>query len=68
VRMNSANKKYLKQASKQAKLRHTIFVWSSVGTAIAELFSVQQSLQVKLKTFHLLWKCPQMWRKWRNNI
>jgi hypothetical protein len=26
VRMNSANKKYLKQASKQAKLRHTIFV------------------------------------------
>jgi hypothetical protein len=34
-------KKYWKQASKQAKPRHTIFVLTLVGTATAELFSVE---------------------------
>ena len=71
VRMNSANKTSFgnKQVQpSQAKPSHTIFVWTLVGKASLELFSVQRLLWVKAKTFHLLWKCPQMSRKWSNNV
>jgi len=53
VRMNLVNKT---SGSKQAKLSHTIFVWTVLGKASAELFNVQWFSQVKLRTVHLLWK------------
>jgi len=38
------------------------------GMKVRKLFIVQLLSRVKLKTFHLLWKCPQMRRKWRKNM
>jgi hypothetical protein len=49
--MNSSNKTSV--VSKQAKQSHTTFVGTLVGKLSVEKFSVQQLLQVKLKTIHL---------------
>ena len=60
----SQSNMHWKQASKPS---HIIFVWTPVVNARMQLFSVQWLSWVKPKTFHLLWICPQMRRKWWNN-